>query len=131
MKAASALRPLVVFSATLGLAVFVDPAQAVDSSLGYSRSSGSGASDLSSATAALMGTLATAGVSIRNVLYGLAALAVVVCGGAAFLGRFPSQRLWTIVGGVVTIAVAGLCVDLLIKDSATGSNPMVYAVELE
>ena len=89
-----------------------------------------GGTDLKSATDALTGNLASIGVAVRNVLYGLAALTVVVCGGAAFMGRFPAKWLWTVGGGVLAMAGGGLAVDLLIADSAADSD-LLYDHELQ
>ena len=87
-------------------------------------------SDLDTATDALTANLASIGVAVRNVLYGLAALTVVVCGGAAFMGRFPAKWLWTVGGGVLAMAGGGLAVDLLIQDTAADSD-MLYEHELQ
>ena len=76
-------------------------------------------------------TLALIGLSLRNVLSGLAALTVVICGGAAFMGRFPATWLWTVGGGVLCIALGGLAVDVLVKDTAVPGNTAIYAIELQ
>ena len=86
---------------------------------------------LQAMTVKLNDTLSLIGKSLRNVLYGVAALTVVICGGAAFMGRFPARWLWTVGGGVVTMALGGLAVDVLIADAAISGNAQVYAVELQ
>ena len=98
---------------------------------GTGPSTGPSSAKLTAMVLKLNTTLSLIGTSLRNVLYGLAALTVVICGGAAFMGRFPARWLWTVGGGVVAMALGGLAVDLLIADAAVSGNAQVYAVELQ
>ena len=116
-------RPRSALRSLLGVSLAAGSASVI------AQAGGAGGSDLDSATDALTASLASIGGAVRNVLYGLAALTVIVCGGAAFMGRFPAKWLWTVGGGVLAMAAGGLVVDLLISDAA--DSEMLYDHELQ
>ena len=57
-------------------------------------------------------------VMVRNFLFGMAGFAALVLAGGTFFGRFNAKMGWSILGGVVILALAGVGVNLFIDPSA-------------